>query len=345
MKKLLLLSSLLFLIIACEKKIKDVEPLFKFQTLGDGKLQFTNDAKNATSFEWNFGDGTTSTEENPVHQYTKNGKYTVVLIAKNKRNQVTKIYEVTVSDAPKPVVKFTYKSLGNGTLQFTNESQNAEGYTWDFGDGQTTWEINPKHSYGSNGTYEVKLIARNSNGESEIKQNITIADAPKPQADFSFSYGSNGTVYFSNTSKNHTQQSWSFGNGNSSTVDNPTITYSTNGNYSVVLTAKNQNGESTVTKTVSVTNIYTATTGQVVFWTSFNGPNIKIYVNNTYMGLISKYKPNNSAPDCYTEGFVTVTLPQGAYSYKAEEDSFLGSTWSGVINVTNGQCRPFKLTK
>lgn len=345
MKKLLLLLPLILFILSCTKKVNDVDPLFKFQTTGEGKIQFTNEASNATTFEWNFGDGSSSTEENPIHQYVKNGKYTVVLVAKNKRNQVTKIYEVTVSDAPKPVVKFSYKSLGNGTLQFTNESQNADGYTWQFGNGQTSQETSPTHSYTLNGTYEVKLIAKNFNGETESKQNITIADAPKPIADFNFTYGSNGMVSFTNLSKNHNQTAWSFGNGNTSTIESPTIVYASNGNYSVVLTAKNPNGESTITKTVNVTNVYTPTTGQVVFWTSFNGSNIKVYVNGTLYGTITKYMPSGTAPSCDTQGFVTVNLPAGAYSFSAKEDSIFGSTWNGTINVANGACRNMRLTK
>ena len=345
MKKSNLILLCLILLFSCEKKIQEIDPFFTFSKDTNGVVQFSHDIANATSFEWDFGDGAKSTESTPSHQYAKNGTYRVVLIAKNKKNQVTKIYDVVVSDAPKPNPKFSYKSAGNGLIEFSNESSGAEGYIWDFGDGtQTSWEINPKHQYTINGTYSVKLTAKNFNGSSELKQNITIADAPKPVADFSITYGSSGYVSFTNLSKNATSYSWSFGNGQTSTVTNPGISYTTNGIYSVVLTAKNQNGESTTTKSVSITNIFVPTTGQVVFWSQLN-KTIKIYVNGTYRGLLTKYMLANTPPSCGQEGFVTVTLPQGAYSFNAETDEIFPTKWSGTINVTNGQCRSQQLLK
>lgn len=338
-----LFFSLLFLIVSCEKAVVDADPLFTYQAAEDGNIVFTPQAKNAKSFEWDFGDGSAKSEEEaPKHQYVKNGEYTVILIAKNKKSQVIETLKVSVSDAPKPVGKFSYKSLGNGTIQFTNESKNAEGYLWDFGDNNTSWEIDPKHTYNTNGTYEVKLSAKNTNGTTEIKQNVTIADAPKPVADFNFTYGSNGFVQFNNLSKNAKSYQWTFGNGQTTTDQNPAIYYNPNGNYSVTLTAKNDNGENTVSKTVSITNIFVPTTGQMVFWTSSGNYNILVYINNNLVGTITKNTA--SAPSCGTQGFVTVTLPQGAYSFTAKEDRVFASSWSGTINVTNGQCRSQRLT-
>ncbi len=342
--KTLLTLCLFFFVISCEKKIVDADPLFKYESLGDGNVLFTPQAKNAKSFEWDFGDGSAkSEEETPKHQYAKNGEYTVILIAKNKKSQVIENLKVTVSDAPKPIGKFSYKSLGSGTIQFTNESKNAEGYLWDFGDNTTSWEIDPKHTYSVNGTYEVKLSAKNTNGTTDTKQNVTIADAPKPIADFSYTV-SGGFVQFTNLSKNATSYNWIFGNGVTYTQENPSTTYSTNGNYTVTLTAKNANGENTVSKTVSITGIFVPTTGQVVFWSQVN-KSIKIYVNGNYQGINTKYMTTNTAPSCGLSGFVTVTLPQGAYSFTAETDEFFSTKWSGTINVTNGQCRNMQLTK
>jgi PKD repeat protein len=315
--------------------------------LGDGKIQFTIEAKNASSFEWNFGDNTTSTEQNPIHQYTKNGKYTVVLIARNNKTQVTKTYEVTVTDAPKPIVKFSYKSLGNGTLQFTNESQNAESYKWDFGDGQTSVEVSPQHSFSVNGTYEVKLTAESVNGKTETKQNVVIADAPKPEAFFTFTYGENGLVSFTNASKNYTQLSWKFDNGDSSTVENPTVKYKYNGRYNVLLKAKNANGENLIYRVINITNVSTPPGGYILFWTNNPGSNIKIWINDEYVGTVTKF--SKTIPDCNTEGFVTLNLKEGSYFFMAQEESVpttnTGATWTGVINTVNGQCRKFELTR
>jgi PKD repeat protein len=342
MKKILPLIALFLFIISCEKKVIDKDPLFQNAELEEGTIQFTSDAANATSWEWNFGDGNTSSEKDPKHQYQKNGTYTVVLLAKNKKSSVTKVYQVTVNNAPKPKPSFAFKSNGNGQIAFTNNTTGADSYLWNFGNGESSSEQNPTYSFTKNGTYEVKLSATNFNGTSEAKQNVTIADAPRPVSDFNFSYGSNGTVRFTNLSTNYTSLSWSFGNGQTSDQQNPTLQYGQNGNYNVVLTAKNDNGESTVTKSVNVTNI--SNTGSLVFWKSFSDYNVKVYINGNYVGLISG--ASNSAPSCSSQGFVTVSYPEGAYSYTAEEDTFFfPSKWSGTVNITKGACRTWRLTR
>lgn len=167
---------------------------------------------------------------------------------------------------------------------------------------------------------------------------------PKPDAKFNFTYLNDGKVLFSNISDNGDTYFWNFGDGSSSTEHSPTYTYKRNGNYDVTLRATGKGGESTITRTLNINSI--PTTGNLVFWTTIsNHSNIKIYVSGTYRGLITKYRTQASAPACGTEGFVTVNLPQGVYNYKAEEDSFFGSSWSGQIDIRNGQCSSMRLTK
>jgi PKD repeat protein len=340
--KLVFSFLLLFIFVSCEKAVVDADPLFSYKSTGDGNVIFTPQAKNAKVFEWDFGDGSAKSEEQtPTHQYQKNGEYTVILIAKNKKSQVVSTQKIKVSDAPKPIAKFSYKSLGNGLIEFTNETKLATGYDWFFGDGESTWVINPKHQYKTNGTYEVKLVAKSDNGQTTVSQNITIADAPKPIADFSFTLGGDGYAYFTNSSSNASSYQWSFGDGSTSNETSPTKKYSSNGTYSVTLTAKNSNGENTSIKSVSISSIYVPTTGQAVFWTSSGGYNILVYINGNLVGTITKN--SSTVPSCGTQGFVTVNLPAGAYSFTAKEDRVFATTWSGTVNITNGQCRSMKL--
>jgi PKD repeat protein len=250
-KQLLFFISLL-LFISCEKKVVDKEPLFTFSTTGDGVYQFKSDADNATSWEWNFGDGSTSTEKDPTHTYTKNGNYTVVLIAKNKKGQVTKVYQIEVNDAPKPMGDFTFTNEGNGQVSFKNNSTNAESYVWDLGDGETSTDKDLIHNYARNGTYQVVLTVKNFNGETESKQEVIISDAPKPVVSFTLKSNGNDQISFTNTTTNAESYVWDFGNGSTSTENNPTHTYTKNGTYEVKLTAKNFNGESFIVQNVTI---------------------------------------------------------------------------------------------
>jgi len=129
---------------------------------------FKNTSLGGTDFKWDFGDGTTSTDVNPVHPYPNIGTYFVKLIAYdtstcNKIDSTTTtitVYAIptssfTASPNPGPV---------NTPTQFTNASTGASNYIWNFGDGQTSTDINPLYQYISSGTFNVCLQAINPAG-------------------------------------------------------------------------------------------------------------------------------------------------------------------------------------
>jgi PKD repeat protein len=167
-----------------------------------------------------------------------------------------------------------------------------------------------------------------------------IFTSPKPEAEFDFIQGSGGLVTFINTSKNSSSYFWDFGDGGSSTTFNPTYSYKRNGTFIVTLRANGDGGESTINRTLNISSI--PTNGNFIFWSTLS-KTIKVYINGSYVGTNTKYMTQGTAPSCGTNGFTTVTLPQGTYNFRAEEDSFFGSTWSGQIDVFNGVCRSLRL--
>ncbi len=140
-------------------------------------VQFTDLSQNATEWNWDFGDGASSTEQNPSHTYSTAGTYTVTLEASNANGTDSESAEITVLEPPEvvlpPVAGFT-SSITTGpapfSVQFTDLSQNATEWNWDFGDGASSSEQNPAHTYSAPGTYTVTLTVKNTAGEdSEIK--------------------------------------------------------------------------------------------------------------------------------------------------------------------------------
>ena len=129
---------------------------------------FQNNSLGGISFSWDFGDGTTSTEENPTHLYSQVGKYTIKLTAYdstscNKLDDTS--FVITVS--PIPTASFTYNPLTpkeNSFVNFINQSIGASTYAWDFGDGDTSNLENPRHLFNATGTYTVCLNAANEFG-------------------------------------------------------------------------------------------------------------------------------------------------------------------------------------
>jgi PKD repeat protein len=147
------------------------------------------------------------------------------------------------------VANFTSVNAGQ-TFTFTNTSQNATAYEWDFGDGSTSTDMNPVHTYNVGGTYNVCLSASGNCVSDSFCTSITFGCVP-PASNFS-SNTSGLTTTFTNTSTNATSYSWNFGDGNSSTGTNPVHVYANSGTYSVTLTSSNGCGTSAFTQTVNV---------------------------------------------------------------------------------------------
>jgi PKD repeat protein len=236
-----------------------ITPVADFSSSSNGNtVTFTENSTNSpTSWMWNFGDGNTSTQQNPTHTYAANGTYTVCLTASNSAGSNTTCSTITVSNASTPVADFSSTSNG-GTVMFTDNSTNSPtSWMWDFGDGNTSTQQNPTHTYAANGTYTVCLTASNSAGSNTTCSKITISNASNPVADFS-STSNGGTVMFTDNSTNSpTSWLWDFGDGNTSTQQNPTHTYAATGTYTVCLTATNSAGSNTTCSmvTVTITNI------------------------------------------------------------------------------------------
>ena len=224
-------------------------------------VSFTNSSAGANSYEWNFGDGTNSTEENPTHIYGADGVYTVMLIATNDCGNDTTTQLVTIVTVPTAGFSAAVtEGCAPFTVQFSNESsENATSFEWDFpgGNPASSTEENPTVTYEQAGVYTVTLTVSNAAGSNSytITDYIVVNDVP--QAGFTAS--TNGLeASFTNTSTNATSYEWNFGDGSSSSEENPTHTYSEDGVYEVTLTATNECGSVTTTQTVSIVTPPTA---------------------------------------------------------------------------------------
>jgi len=208
------------------------------------------------TYAWNFGDGGTSTNSNPTHTYSAAGVYTVILTVTNPFGSDTATKSQLVRVGAGPVADFDATPL-NGELPlavaFTDKcAGNPTAWRWDFGDGVTSNDQNPSHTYTRAGTYGVSLTCSNSFGSStKVKAGLITTGVP-PTADFTSSVRTGGvplTVQFSDASKgNPTSFSWDFGDGGKSTNRNPSHVYTKAGTFTVTLTVSNAYGSDTATK-------------------------------------------------------------------------------------------------
>ncbi len=201
-----------------------------------------------TSYSWNFGDGTTSSADSPVHYYSSAGTYSVNLIAASANCSDDTTITVTVN--PNPVVNFistTIRACDSATVFFNNTSTGATAYSWNFGDGGVSTSISPTHFYSSAGVYNVLLTASSVNGCSSSKyvsSMVIIKSTPLPLISASRTSVCPGECisYTDLTTGTNTSWQWQFSGGNpaSSISRNPSsVCYNTIGNYSVTLTVSN----------------------------------------------------------------------------------------------------------
>lgn len=213
-----------------------------------------------TSYLWSFGDGSNSTEANPIHTYTEAGTYTVSLTVTNEFGSDTETQEglVNATYTPIPETDFTAdvtEGFAPLIVNFTDLSTNEPNeWIWLI-NGEFHLNQNETYIFNEQGTYDIQLTASNEYGENtHIKENyITVhASSEMPVVDFNVSQSiiSEGTeVNFTDLTSNSPESYyWEFGDGNTSTEQNPSHVYSNIGEYTVSLTVTKYNSNFIETK-------------------------------------------------------------------------------------------------
>jgi len=174
-----ILVGLLVLVAGCTEPPVAGLTTDKTKAAVDETIQFTNTSTGeVTSWSWDFGDGNTSTEESPSHAYTQKATYTASLTVSNKAGSDTATLSISILEPAKAnfSVPETRVRLGS-SIQFVDEcSGDVDSWSWDFGDGSTSTEQSPSHTYKDAGTYTVSLTVSNavSSDTREKKDYITI---------------------------------------------------------------------------------------------------------------------------------------------------------------------------
>jgi len=143
-----------------------------FITQYEKSIACQNQSLHHTTQTWDFGDGTTSTDVNPLHFYTSPGTYQVKLIVSNSSCSDSGTVVITMEFCPVADFDFTVEQL---TASFTDLSVYANSLLWDFGDGNTSNQNNPVHAFSEQGVYAVQLFTTNSIGCSDtISKSVNV---------------------------------------------------------------------------------------------------------------------------------------------------------------------------
>jgi len=324
-------------------------------------VNFTNTSTGATGYQWDFGDGSTSTAANPSHQYNGAGSYTVRLIATNALGCKDTLIQNAFVNLGSLTTSFTASTGAcvNTPVTFTNTSTPIAGtvFTWYFGDNNVSNLVSPTHTYTALGTYNVMVVGELGNCKDTAYHTITITNKPTPQfsANSTVSCTVPFTVQFSNTSSGGAATYlWIFGDGTTSTQANPSKTYTTAGTYTVSLVAANASGCSdTLTKT---NYIYAQQPPASVFtlnpvsYSSQCAPaTISFYAGNTIPATPTNYAwdfGNGQTSSCATCGpfqQTTYNLP-GVYTVTATSSFGSGCSVTKSITVYVGSAPSISFT-
>jgi PKD repeat protein len=208
-----------------------------------------------TSWSWDFGDGNSSTAQNPTHTYASNGTYTVCLVITAGTCSDSTCQTITIGTPPGCQAAFTYQQGAGSQVFFTNFSRGGTApytYSWSFGDGNSSTAANPTHTYNAPGPFTVCLTFTDASGcVDSTCQTVTLNSSPSCNAAFTFSVGALG-VQFNDLSTGlapaaMNSYSWDFGDGNTSTAQNPLHNYANSGTYTVCLVFTSSAGGMTCT--------------------------------------------------------------------------------------------------
>ena len=225
-------------------------PVVQIYDPAGNAVTFTNQTNTGNwTYLWKFGDGISSVDRDPVHTYLNIGEYTVTLIVTNA--SCADSIRRTVSVRPIPPVA-AFDSIPPGCspmiIDLNNTSLHTEApgttYYWNFGDGSTSTAKNPNYTYYEGGTYRIELTVTGPGGTSATSRLVTIY--PSPQANFNVTpkvvFVNDEPVRMFNLTQGVNSYLWEFGDGDTSTIEEPFHKYIEEGDYDITLHATSNNG-------------------------------------------------------------------------------------------------------
>lgn len=305
-------------------------------------ITFTNNSFNYDSVFWSFGDGAFSNIINPIHRYTNTG------ISDTAFRAMLTVKTLTCSDTAsiiipihRPTIAFyNYERVAPcdaGFFDFIDQSVNSDVYLWDFGDGTTSNQINPRHQLNpspyNDTAYLVKLITRTRNNCLDSMERMV----PLPQRlrigilDTTYIVCVPGEVNFENRTAGGVNFFWDFGDGNGAVQEHPTAIYRTPGNYTYKLTAYDPNG---CFDTISSTSQVQALASPIARFT-YDPPKNRM-PNSTFNFTDQSIA---DAPLTYTWSFFDTVPFVGNSALQNPSYTFGDSGWYNVqLEIFNGSC-------
>ncbi len=217
------------------------------------------------SYEWHFGDGTTSYDSNPVHRYPDNGTYQVTLTVRDDDNATATASRIITVTNVAPSANFTYDPEAPSDIDVvafdasnsTDPDGSIETWHWAFGDGDTSTSQKPRHTFPDDGVYTVNLTVWDDDGASNTtSQTVKVYNVP-PQPRIGYRPAEPTTLDTivmeagdsTDPDGSIVSYEWRFGDGNTSTGRTVMHSYDSDGFYTVTLNVTDDDGATGTTTT------------------------------------------------------------------------------------------------
>ena len=288
----------------------------------------------ATTWLWDFGDGSTSTLQNPVHTYNSYGQFNVTLTTSNASGCNSPLTKSQFVQVLKPGVGIS-NLPGYGCAPFSfspilvdTAVDGVASYFWDFGNGNTFNGLNPPAQVYNAGKYKVTVTITTNGGCTASYSDSIKVGTVKPTPAFtaaptSVCVGQN--VQFTDQSTGGANQwLWIFGDGGSSPVQNPSYAYTKPGNFSVKLTAYNNGCYDTLTKVNYI--VVNPPYAKFVYVVNCNNKSQYTFSDSSIGALTWDWDFGDMSPHFTGANPPPHTYPPGTNSYTVK------------LTVTNGGC-------
>ena len=293
-------------------------------------VSFTDQSNDADSWQWDFGDGYTSSEPSPLHTYEDEGTYETKLITGNTCGADTAVNEITVCAA----LNTDFQYLTSGLVYyFNNQVTEADTFSWDFGDGTVSTEQTTWHTFATSGTYNVCLTEYDACTSQVFCQSIVVCGPLTTE----FSYTASGLSYqFNDVTLNAVTWNWDFGDGTSSIEANPFHVYPGIGLYEICLITGNGCTYDTLCQTINIiatsansieafNNVYTvfpnpfSTTTTILFSIQVRTP-LNVDLLDLQGRIVETVITGNFEAGDHEVGFSRENLPAGIYLLQLKTD-------------------------
>jgi len=336
-----------------------------------GETAFTDLSRGsvpATGWLWHFNDPSggvdTSILQNPVHAFSSVAQYNVKLLVNNSFGCVDSVTQ-TINVARSPQADFTVgKACSSQTVQFSDSSKTSGttlvGWQWAFNDPYTSQDSafiqNPTHVFDSAGAFLVQLVVTDNHYcRDTVAKPVEIHATPQAGFDILYNYrGVTGQVLMQNLSKGASSYFWDFGDGNTSTEENPLNQYESGDIYNITLIASSQYQ---CTDTAII--VYDLTLGLYIpnaFAPGSNVPGTNIFLPKgihlkeyqiqvysswgTLLWESSKLSEDGEPVDGWDGTYLGQPMPAGNYIWRVTAKFIDNTYWPGANNG-DGNVRPY----